>query len=96
MVLWDKLGRVSDYLRRLRLSLGPDSYFHYKRERKYERKRAADDAHERVKDSAERKRDESERDVREGEYQKRYASEREREIAREPSERTDEVEPDAS
>jgi hypothetical protein len=95
MVLWDKLGRVSDYLQRLRLSLGPDSYFHYKRERKYERKRA-DDAHERVKDSAERERDESERDVREGEYQERYARERERDIARERSERTDEAEPDAS
>jgi hypothetical protein len=87
MVLWDKLGRVSDYLRRLRLSLGPDSYFHYKSERKYELKRA-DEARARVQDSAEHERDEAERDVRQSEYQERYARER--------SERTDEVEPDGS
>jgi hypothetical protein len=95
MVLWDKLGQVNDYLRRLRLSLGPDSYFQYKRRRKYERKQA-DEARERAKDSAERARDEAERDVREGEYEERYARERERDIARDRSERVDEVEPDGS
>jgi hypothetical protein len=92
MVLWDKLRRVSDYLRKLRLSLGPDSYFHYKRERKYERERA-DDARARVQDSAEQ---EEVREVRESEYEERYARERERDIARERSERADEVEPDGS
>jgi hypothetical protein len=29
MGLWDKLRHASDYLRKLRLSLGPDSYFQY-------------------------------------------------------------------
>jgi hypothetical protein len=92
MVLWDKLGRVSDYLRRLRLSLGPDSYFQYKRERKYERERA-DDTRARVQDSAEQ---ESVRQVRESEYEERYAREGERDIARERSERANEAEPDGS
>jgi hypothetical protein len=44
MGLWDKLGQASDYLRKKRLSLGPDSYFQYKRERKRERKHARERA----------------------------------------------------
>jgi len=90
MGLWDKLGRASDYLRKLRLSLGPDSYFQYKRGRTHERKEA-NHARERAKDSAEREH-EAERDAeREREYDERY----ERDIARERTESTEEIEPGA-
>jgi hypothetical protein len=94
MGLWDKLGRVRDYLGKLRSSLGPDSYFQYKRKRTHQRKEA-DHARERAKDSAERER-EAERDAeREREYDERYAREREPDIARERTDRTEEVDPGA-
>ncbi len=64
----DKLRQATEYLRRLRLSLGPDSYFQHKRGRKHERKQA-DRAREHAKDSAEREREETERGR---EYEKRY------------------------
>jgi len=94
MGLWDKLGRVSDYLGKLRLSLGPDSYFQYKRGRTHERKEA-DHARERAKDSADRKHEAERGAEREREYDERYARERERDIARERTERTEEIEPGA-
>jgi hypothetical protein len=90
MGLWDKLRQASNYLRKLRLSMGPDSYFQYKRGRKYERKQA-DHAREHAKDSAERGREKAER---EGEYEERYTRGRESDIARERTERADEMEPD--
>jgi hypothetical protein len=90
MGLWDRLGQVSSYLRKLRLSLGPGSYFQYRRGREYERKRAEHES-DRATDSAARKRGEAER---ERGYDERYAGERERDIARERSERPEEIEPD--
>jgi hypothetical protein len=90
MGLWDKLGQASSYVRKLRGSLGPDSYFQYRGAREDERKRA-DHERERAMDSAERERREAERAREHGE---RYATERERDIARELSERGEEVEPD--
>jgi hypothetical protein len=94
MGLLDKLRQASNYLRKLRLSLGPDSYFHYKRERKYARKQA-DHARRYAKDSAEQERQEAEharaRAARERGYEERYAREREGDA---PPERGGEVEPD--
>jgi hypothetical protein len=94
MGLLDKLRQATDYLRKLRLSLGPDSYFHYKRERKYARKQA-DHARWHAKESAERERQEAEQTrakaVRERGYEERYAREREGQTA---PERAREVEPD--
>jgi hypothetical protein len=94
MGLLDKLRQASDYLRKLRLSLGPDSYFHYKRERKYARKQA-DHARRHAKESAERERQEAEharaKAARERGYEERYAREREGHTA---AERAGEVEPD--
>jgi hypothetical protein len=97
MGLWDKLRQAGGYLRRLRLSLGPDSYFQYKRGRRYERKQA-DHALEHAKDSAEQERGDAERGQekaeREREYEERYVGEREGEISREGTERAGEMEPD--
>ena len=90
MGLWDKLRQAGNYLRKLRLSLGPDSYFQYKRGRKYQRKRA-DEARERARDSAERER---EKTGREGEHEERYAREREVDAGRERRERPEGMESD--
>jgi hypothetical protein len=92
MGLWDKLRRVGDYLGKLRSSLGPDSYFQYKRERTHEREEA-DHARERAEDSVERGREAERGAERERGYGERYARERERDIAREQTERTEEIEP---
>jgi hypothetical protein len=56
MGLSGKLGQASNYLRKLRLSLGPDSYFQYKRQRRYASKQAE---HAR-EHAADRERDETE------------------------------------
>jgi hypothetical protein len=80
-----KLRQATEYLRKLRLSLGPDSYFQYKRGRKHERKQA-DRAREHAKDSAEREREETERGR---EYEKRYTRGHERDIARERAEKNE-------
>jgi hypothetical protein len=89
MGLWAKLRQAGSYLRKLRLSLGPDSYFQYKRGRTYERKRA-DRALENAEDSAEHDRQDAERGrekaERERGYQERYAGEREGDISRETTE----------
>jgi hypothetical protein len=90
MGLRDKLGQVSGYVRKLRLSLGPDSYYQYRRGREHARKRA-DHEREQASDSAERERGGAER---QRDYDERYAGERERDIARERSERPEEIEPD--
>jgi hypothetical protein len=90
MVLWDKLRQAGNNLRKLRLSLGPDSYYQYKRGRKYERKQA-DRAREQAKDSAQREREVAGRGRG---YEERYAREREGDIARERTERAEETEPD--
>jgi hypothetical protein len=74
MGLRDKLGQASNYLRKLRRSRGPDSYFQYKRARNYEREQD-DNAREYARDSAERDRKKAER---EGEYEERYTRERQR------------------
>ena len=90
MGLWDKLRQASSYLRELRLSLAPDSYYQYKRRRQNERDQS-DRAREHRKDSAERGRETEER---EREYEGRYTREREGDIAREPPERAEGMEPD--
>jgi hypothetical protein len=82
MVLWDKLRQAGNNLRKLRLSLGPDSYFQYKRGRKHERKQA-DRAREHAKDSREREREVAGRGRG---YEERYAREGEGDIARERTE----------
>ena len=89
MGLRDKLREGSDYVRKLRLSRGPDSYFRYKRTREYKRK---DAEHERAQaeNRAEGERAQAER---EREYGERYTAERERDTARERTERA-EIEPD--
>jgi hypothetical protein len=73
MGLWDKLREASTYLRKLRLSRGPDSYFQYKRGRDHEREQADDDR-EYARGDAEREREKAER---EREYEGRYTRERE-------------------
>jgi hypothetical protein len=73
MGLFDKLRQGSNYLLKLRSSLGPDSYSQYKRERNYER-RQTDHAREHAEDSAEREREGA---ARGREYEERYARERE-------------------
>jgi hypothetical protein len=90
MGLWDKLRQASNSLGKLRLSLGRDSYYQYKRGREHERKQA-DHAREQAKDSAERERKEAERGREHGE---RYAREREGDVAREPTGPAEEAEPD--
>ena len=76
----DKLRRASDYLRKLRLSRGPDSYFQYKRGRNYERKEA-DHAREQARESTDREREKAQR---EREYEERYTRERENGLTQEP------------
>jgi hypothetical protein len=97
MGAWDKLRQTGDYLRKLRLSLGPDSYFHYKREKKYERKRA-DRAREHAERSADQEREAAQRGrdkaERERGYEERYARELEGDVAPERTERADESEAD--
>jgi hypothetical protein len=73
MGLWDKLKQAGDYLRRLRLSRGPDSYFRYRRERDYERKQA-ERARADSRASSQAERAEAERGR---EYAERYRRERE-------------------
>jgi hypothetical protein len=90
MGVWDKLRQASNYLRKLRLSFGPDSYFQYKRGRKHERERA-DRAREEAEDSAEGQREEAERGR---EYEDRYTRERQGDIGRERIERAEEMESD--
>jgi hypothetical protein len=94
MGLRDKLRQASDYLRKLRLSLGPDSYFQYKRGRKLERKHTR----EQTEDSARRKRAEADRGretvERQRGYDERYTREREGDAAQEQTKRPEEVEPD--
>jgi hypothetical protein len=90
MGLWDKLREASNYLRKLRLSFGPDSYFQYKRGRKHEREQA-DHAREEAEDSAEAQREDAERGRQ---YEDRYTRERQGDIARERIERAEEMESD--
>jgi hypothetical protein len=94
MGLRDKLRQASDYLRKLRLSLGPDSYFQYKRGRKLERKHTR----EQTEDSARRKRAEADRGretvERQRGYDERYTREREDDAAQEQTKRPEELEPD--
>jgi hypothetical protein len=90
MGLWDKLRQASDKLRKLRLSLGRDSYYQYKRGREHERKQV-DDARKHAKSSAQTEREEAERGRQ---YEERYTREREGDIAREPTDPAKETEPD--
>jgi hypothetical protein len=91
MGLLDKLRQASNSLRKLRLSLGPDSYFQYKRKRRYARKQAE---HAR-EHAADRERYETEHArenaARERDYDERYARERKGNGA---PEKAEEVEPD--
>jgi hypothetical protein len=91
MGIWGKLRRATDYLRKLRLSLGPDSYFQYKRQRNYERKEA-DHARRHARVVAEGEREHGrEKAAREREYEERYARGREGDVA---ADRTQEAEPE--
>jgi hypothetical protein len=72
MGLWDTL-------RKLRRSVGPDSYSRYKGEREYERKRT-DREREQEEGEAARKHEVAER---ESGYEERYARERERDTGSE-------------
>jgi hypothetical protein len=90
MSLWGKLRQGGEYLRKLRPSRGPDSYFQYEQGRKSARKQA-DRAREHAEDSAEREREKA---ARGREYEERYTRELEGDIARERAERAEEMEPD--
>jgi hypothetical protein len=89
MGLLDTLRQAGASLRKLRLSLGPDSYFQYRRRRNYERK-GADHARRDAQDSDDRKRRESaradEKAARERGYEERYAREAEGDAAADQSE----------
>ena len=74
MGLRDKLRQGNKYLRKLRLSRGPDSYFQYKLGRDAKR-READHAAEHDREVAEHGREKAER---ERGYDERYTRERER------------------
>jgi hypothetical protein len=93
MGLRGKLRQATDYLRKLRLSLGPDSYFQYKRGRKSEqhaREQAADSA-QRTRAKAKRGREKAER---ERGYDQRYTRESEADAAQEQTKPPDELELD--
>jgi hypothetical protein len=90
MALSDKLRRLGSYVRERRRSLGPEGYSQYKRGRDSDRKRAVRER-ERAMKSAEREREVAERGR---EYDERYTRQRERDIARERTERAEETEPD--
>jgi hypothetical protein len=87
MGLWDALRQASNYLRKLRLSRGPEGYFRYKLGREHERKEA-EHARERAEGVAEHEREKAER---ERGYEARYAREREGDIALELTERREET-----
>jgi hypothetical protein len=88
-----RLRPASDYLRKLRLSLGPDSYFQYKRDRKSEQhaREQTDDSAQRTRADAERGREKAER---ERGYDERYTREREGDAAQEQTKPPEELEPD--
>jgi hypothetical protein len=75
MGAWISVRRAGRFLQKIRLSLGPDSYFRYKRDRDYERKQARTDAensarhaevmHRDAEQAVERRRRHDERYVRE-------------------------------
>jgi hypothetical protein len=90
MRLLDKLSQASRNLRKLRLSLGPDSYFQYKRRRQQERAEA-DRVRRHASESAARERQEAENAAREREFGARYEREGRRDVGPEQAE---EVEPD--
>ena len=90
MSAWDKLRQAGGYLRKLRASLGPDSYSQYERKRNRER-RQADYVREYERQSAGRERETAER---ERGYEERYTRDREGDVARERTERAEETEPD--
>jgi hypothetical protein len=73
MGLRNKLKQAGNYIRELRQSRGPDSYFQYKLGRDTKRKQA-DQTAEWKREAAERGREKAER---EDEYEERYARERE-------------------
>ena len=87
---WDRLKKAKDYIRELRLSRDPDSYSRYKGRREHERKNVERER-ERAEDYAEHEREQSER---ERGYEERYTAERDHDIARERTERAEEIEPD--
>jgi hypothetical protein len=91
MGLFDKLRQAGNYLRKLRLSLGPDSYFQYKRQRIHahqQAEHAREQATGRDRDEIEHGRQTA---AREREYDERYARERKGDLG---PEEADEREPD--
>ena len=85
MGLGDKLRKVSHSARKLWLSRAPDGYSQYKRRREHERK---DEEHqrERAQGRAEQEREQA---ARGRSYEAHYAADRERDSARERTERTE-------
>ena len=71
MGLRDRLTQGSNYLRKLRLSRGPDSYFQYKGKREHDR-RQTDRARARTEAAAERAGQDADR---RREYEERYTRE---------------------
>jgi hypothetical protein len=75
MGLLDKLRQAGRNLRKLRLSLGSDSYFQYKRRRGYERE-DVERARRHAGEAAGRERQEAQDAAREREFGARYEDER--------------------
>jgi hypothetical protein len=90
MGLRNRLGQAGGYFRKLRGSLGPDSYSQYKRGQEYQREQA-DRAREQAKDSTARAREQAER---ERGYEERYARESEDDVGREPTDPAEGADPD--
>jgi hypothetical protein len=82
MDLGNELRKAKNFVSRRR---GPDSYFQYKRKREDDR-RVAREERERATDYAEQERTETERGR---EYEARYTADRADEVARKPTERSE-------
>ena len=89
MGLWDTLRQASNSLRKLGRSQGPKGYSQYKRRAEHARKQE-ERTHDHQKEAAEL---ELEKVERERGYADRYAREQEGDIAREQTQRADEIEP---
>jgi hypothetical protein len=91
MVLFDKLRKVGNYVRKGWSSTDPDSYSHYKRGRERQRKQA-----ERGRKEADRSAELDREEVQRGrEYEERYAAERAAEEPQTESPR-DDIKPERS
>jgi hypothetical protein len=76
MGLWVTAKQAAGRLQKLRLSFGPNSYFRYKRDRDYERKRARSDAKDSTRRAETKRHDADQAMERERRYDGRYVAER--------------------